>query len=296
MSKQISNQRKLKGIYRGSDFHWVGDGFRVSNYFPSGNDFGRRISPYVMFDYAAPYDYAPSDRPRGVGTHPHRGFETVTISFEGSLAHHDSGGHSGVIGPGDVQWMTAASGVLHKEYHEAEFAKRGGTMHMAQIWVNLPASHKMDTPRYQGIAANQMGRVTLPDDAGEIRVIAGEYNGAKGPAKTVTPINMFEILLNPGGRVPLSFPATQNTALMVLSGDVVINGETKASASDFVLFDNQGEDIEVYATLDARLLLLNGDPIDEPVVHYGPIVMNTQQEIRQAIADFNNGKFGHLDD
>jgi quercetin 2,3-dioxygenase len=292
----MSNERKVQGIYRGSDFHWVGDGFRVSNYFPSGNDFAQKISPYVMFDYAAPYDYTPSDRPRGVGTHPHRGFETVTISFEGSLAHHDSAGHAGVIGPGDVQWMTAASGVLHKEYHEAEFSRRGGRMHMAQIWVNLPASHKMDKPRYQGISDSQIGRAVLPNGSGEVRVIAGEYNGVKGPASTVTPINMFEIQLNPNGRVPLSFPATQNTALMVLGGDVVVNGKTKAAASDFVLFENRGEDIEVQATTNARLLLLNGDPIDEPVVHYGPFVMNTPQEIRQAIADFNSGKFGHLDD
>jgi quercetin 2,3-dioxygenase len=292
----MSSQRKIQGIYRGSDFHWVGDGFRVTNYFPSGNDFAQRISPFVLFDYHAPFDYTPTDRPRGVGVHPHRGFETVTIAFEGSLAHHDSGGHAGVIEPGDVQWMTAGAGVLHKEYHEEAFARRGGTMQMAQIWVNLPARHKMDAPRYQSIAASQMGRVTLPGAAGEVRVIAGQYNGVKGPAATVTPVNMFDIHLNPKGRLQLSFPATENTALMVLSGDVVVNGNAKATASDFVLFENQGEEIDVAATSDVRLLLLNGEPINEPVAQYGPFVMNTQQEIREAIADFNSGKFGHLPD
>jgi len=291
----MSNERKIAGIYRGGDFHWVGDGFRVTNYFPSGNDFANKISPYIMLDYHPPCHYAPSSEPRGVGTHPHRGFETVTLAFEGSVAHHDSFGNSGVIGPGDVQWMTAASGILHKEYHEKEFSRSGGTFHMAQIWVNLPKAHKMDSPRYQAIAGGQMGVVTLANGEGEVRVIAGEYRGVKGPAATVSPINMFEIRLNPKGRVDLSFPAHQNTGLLVLKGEVTINGKSSANALDFVLFENEGEDIQVEAQAESQLLLLNGEPIDEPVVQYGPFVMNTEQEIRQAMVDFRNGKFGYLE-
>jgi redox-sensitive bicupin YhaK (pirin superfamily) len=293
----MSNERKINGIYRGAGFHWVGDGFRVTNYFPSSNNFAQKISPFVLLDYHPPFNYppAPGGQPRGVGVHPHRGFETVTIAFEGSVAHNDSAGNSGVIGPGDVQWMTAASGVLHKEYHEKTFSQTGGPMHMMQIWVNLPKAHKMDKPRYQGIVAGQIPPVQLPDEAGQVRVIAGEYNGVKGPARTFTPINLFDILLNPNGRLSLNFPSHENTALMVLNGDVRINGKN-ATTLDLVLFENEGEEIAVEARTQAQLLLLNGEPIDEPVVQYGPFVMNTQQEIREAIADFNEGKFGHLQD
>ena len=290
------SERKVAGIYRGAGFHWVGDGFRVTNYFPSSNDLAEKISPFILLDYHPPYYYAPTkDGNRGVGTHPHRGFETVTLAFEGSVAHHDSAGHAGVIGPGDVQWMTAASGVLHKEYHDRAFAQAGGNMHMMQLWVNLPKAHKMDAPRYQSIAAAQVGTVALPGNSGVVRVIAGEYNGAQGPAKTFTPVNLFDIRLKANGRVPLSFPAHENTAVMVLAGEVNINEKTKATALDFVLFENEGEDIVVEAQTDAHLLVLNGEPIDEPVVQYGPFVMNSEQEIRQAFADFRNGAFGHLD-
>lgn len=293
----MSTERKIEGLYRGAGIHWVGDGFRVTNYFPSSNNFAQKISPYVLLDYHPPFDYQPTaGELRGVGAHPHRGFETVTLAFAGSVAHHDSAGHAGVIGPGDVQWMTAASGVLHKEYHETTFAKTGGVMHMAQIWVNLPKAHKMDPPRYQSLPAGSMGMVQLPNGAGQVRVIAGEYNGVKGPANTFSPINLFDIRLQANGRVPLSFPAHENTALLVLDGTVQVNGHTEARALDFVLFANEGEDITVEAHTDAQFLLLNGEPIDEPVVQYGPFVMNTQQEIRQAMIDFNSGKFGSLDD
>ncbi|HUS06494.1 MAG TPA: pirin family protein [Bryobacteraceae bacterium] len=290
------SERTIYGIYRGAGFHWVGDGFRVTNYFPSSNDLGSRISPYILLDYHTPFLYPPAgDQPRGVGTHPHRGFETVTLAFEGSVAHHDSFGHSGVIGPGDVQWMTAASGILHKEYHEREFARNGGSMHMAQIWINLPKAHKMDPPRYQSISSSQIGVVELPGEAGLVRVIAGEYQGVKGPARTYTPVRMFDIQLNPEGRAEFSCPAGENTALLVLQGDLHVNGGSRASALDLVLFENQGEEIAIQAETEARLLLLNGEPIDEPVVQYGPFVMNTQQEIRQAMIDFQSGRFGHLE-
>jgi quercetin 2,3-dioxygenase len=292
----MTTERKIAGIYHGALIHWVGDGFRVSNYFPSGNNFGSRVSPFILMDYAPPHRYAPSDnQQRGVGPHPHRGFETVTLAFEGSVAHHDSAGNTGVIGPGDVQWMTAASGVLHKEYHEREFARAGGTFHMMQLWVNLPKAHKMDPPRYQALTAEQIGRAEIPDDGGQVRVIAGEYADVRGPAKTFTPINLFDIRLNAGGQVPLSFPAHENTLLLIMQGEVEVSGQT-AKELDLVLFDNEGEEITVRAKQAVHLLLLNGEPIDEPVVQYGPFVMNTEQEIRQAMLDFSNGKFGYLAD
>ncbi|PLZ02436.1 short-chain dehydrogenase [Burkholderia sp. WAC0059] len=290
-------KRKVNGIFRGASFNWIGDGFRVSNYFPSGHNFAHRISPFLLFDYHAPYVHAPtSQSDRGVGSHPHRGFETVTLAWQGSIAHHDSAGNSGVIGPGDVQWMTAGSGILHKEYHEVGYARTGGPMHMAQIWVNLPSWAKMTAPKYQGVVDADITRVVLPDDAGFVRVIAGEFDGVKGPVQTFTPLNMFDIRLNACGRAEFAFPAGQNTGLMVIDGKVVINGETAAQALDFALFDNEGERILVEASADAHLLLLNGEPINEPVVQHGPFVMNTEQEIRQAIADFNSGKFGDMGD
>ncbi len=292
----MTQQRKIAGIYHGAPIHWVGDGFRVSNYFPSGNNFGARVSPFILMDYAPPYRYPPTgDHQRGVGSHPHRGFETVTLAFEGSVAHHDSGGNAGVIGPGDVQWMTAASGVLHKEYHERDFARAGGNFHMMQLWVNLPKAHKMDPPRYQALTAEQMGRVELPDDGGHVRVIAGEYRDSRGPAKTFTPVNLFDIRLNAGGEIALAFPAQENTMLLIMQGEVEVDGRT-ANALDLVLFDNEGEKFAVRARQGSRLLLLSGEPIDEPVVQYGPFVMNTQQEIHQAMLDFNAGKFGELAD
>ncbi len=292
----MTTERKIAGIFRGAPIHWVGDGFRVTNYFPSGNDFGSRVSPFILMDYAPPYRYAPTDsQQRGVGPHPHRGFETVTLAFEGSVAHHDSADNAGVIGPGDVQWMTAASGVLHREYHEREFARAGGNFHMMQLWVNLPKAHKMDRPRYQALTAEQIGRVELPDDGGHVRVIAGEYTGVKGPAKTFTPVNLFDIRLNAGGTAPLSFPAHENTLLLVMQGEVEVNGQT-TKALDLILFENESEEITVRASQASHLLLLNGEPIDEPVVQYGPFVMNTEQEIRQAMVDFSTGKFGHLAD
>jgi quercetin 2,3-dioxygenase len=291
----MTTERKIAGIYQGAPIHWVGDGFRVSNYFPSGNDFGSRVSPFILMDYAPPHRFGPTESQRGVGPHPHRGFETVTLAFEGSVAHHDSAGNAGVIGPGDVQWMTAASGVLHKEYHEREFARAGGPMRMMQLWVNLPKAHKMDQPRYQALTAQQMGQVDLPDEGGHVRVIAGEYQGVKGPAKTFTPVSMFDVLLNPAGQATFSFPASENALLLVMQGEIEVNGQT-ATALDLVLFENEGEEITVRARQEARLLLLNGETIDEPVAQYGPFVMNTEQEIRQAMYDFNSGKFGTLAD
>jgi len=290
-----SKPREIEGIYAPPGIHWVGDGFRVAGYFSAIPDAVRKLSPFLLLDYHPEHDYAPTSRRRGVGVHPHRGFETVTLAWQGSIAHHDSSGGGGVIGPGDVQWMTAASGILHKEYHEENYGKRGGPFHMAQLWVNLPRAHKMSPPRYQSLLASQMGIVQLPNGAGTVRVIAGEYQSVAGPAKTFSPIEVFDARVNAGGRLDLAFPARQNTALLVMKGEIDIDG-TKARTNDFVLFKNVGERITIEAASDAQLLVLSGEPIDEPIVQYGPFVMNSEREIVQAFADFNGGKFGRLED
>ncbi|HTJ83812.1 MAG TPA: pirin family protein [Polyangiaceae bacterium] len=287
--------REVDSIYRAPAFHWVGDGFRVAGYFSAIPDAHRLLSPFLLLDYHPEHRYPPTETPRGVGVHPHRGFETVTIAFQGSVAHHDSAGHGGVIGPGDVQWMTAASGILHKEYHEASYAKVGGPFQMAQLWVNLPRAHKMDPPRYQGITSEQIGVAVLPNDAGIVRVIAGEYRGAKGPARTFTPINLFHARVAAGKSVDFEFPETHNTAVLVMKGEITI-GDEKAKLHDFVLFERGSGKIEIHAAADTELLVMDGEPIDEPVVAYGPFVMTSEREIYEAVRDFSAGKFGHLDD
>ncbi|HEY2407798.1 MAG TPA: pirin family protein [Polyangiaceae bacterium] len=294
--RAVANARELDAVYRPPELHMVGDGFRVAGYFSTIPDAVRKLSPFLLLDYHPAFNYAPTATPRGVGVHPHRGFETVTIAWQGSVAHHDSAGNGGVIGPGDVQWMTAASGILHKEYHEANYARAGGPFQMAQLWVNLPKAHKLDPPRYQALSASEMGEVSLPDGAGSLRVIAGEYRGARGPARTFTPINVFDLRLNERGRADFEFPAHENVALLVLDGALTINGDARANANDFVVFKNAGERIELLTRTDTHVLVLNGEPIDEPVVQYGPFVMNSAREIQQAFADFSNGKFGRLED
>lgn len=287
--------RPVHTVVHGQRFHWVGDGFRVTNLFPSGADLGRRISPFLLLDYHAPYDYEPTDRPRGVGVHPHRGFETVTLAFEGSVEHHDSTGAGGVIHPGDVQWMTAASGILHKEHHESEWAKHGGTFHMVQLWVNLPAAHKMDAPRYQSLTAEAIGAVDLPDGAGIVRIVAGDYRGNKGAAETVTPVDLWDLQLTGATPVDLAFAPEHNVSLLVLDGTMAVNG-TRASHSDLVVLDNTGEMVRIDPATPSRLLLLGGEQIDEPVAAHGPFVMNTRDEIIEAFRDFESGKFGYLAD
>ncbi|GMK37794.1 quercetin 2,3-dioxygenase [Paenibacillus sp. CCS19] len=289
----MTTYRSVEGIYHGAPFHMVGDGFRVSNYFPGGNNFAWRISPFILLDYNAPYEFPPSPHVRGVGAHPHRGFETVTIAYDGYVEHHDSFGNHGIVGPGDVQWMTAASGLLHKEYHEREFGKRGGLFHMIQLWVNLPREHKMHAPRYQELLKSQMGYVSLPDNGGKVRIIAGEYNGVQGPAKTFTPINLFDIAFQTGGRAQFELPASHNTAALVLKGAVKINGAKQAIAGDFVLFDNEAGEIVIEGhTDDTLVIILSGEPIDEPIVQHGPFVMNSREELIQAYNDFQDGKMG----
>lgn len=253
------------------------------------------MNPFIMLDYNSPFYFSPTNAPRGVDVHPHRGFETVTIAYKGKVAHHDSTGNSGVIGEGDVQWMTAASGILHKEFHEENFSKAGGEFQMVQLWVNLPAKDKMSPPKYQAITNEMIPKVTLPENAGTVEIIAGIYNNQQGAAFTFSPVNLINTKLNAGGKASFSFPALYNTALVVIEGNVMVNNQ-KAPANHFVLFENNGEDFTVEAADRAIVLVLSGEPIQEPIAAYGPFVMNTHEELVQAVEDFNNGKFGYLAD
>jgi redox-sensitive bicupin YhaK (pirin superfamily) len=274
----------------------VGDGFRVSNFFPGGYRMAQdRLSPFYLLDYNAPVDFSAREHPRGVGVHPHRGFETVTFAFKGRVAHHDSAGHSGVIGEGDVQWMTAGSGVLHKEYHEQEYSRTGGPFHMAQLWVNLPAKYKMEAPRYQPIARANMAHVHLPDGKSSARVVAGELFGTKGPAKTWSPIIAAVLDVAANGSVEFDLPALHNSMLLVVEGSAEVNGE-EAPNDHLVVFKNDGERVEVRSTSGATLLLLSGEPLNEPIAAYGPFLMNTHEELEQAFRDVAAGKFGRLEE
>ena len=288
--------RPVDTIYSPPPVHWVGDGFRVAGYMNVIAQAAARLSPFLLLDYHPPYTYEAAARPRGVGVHPHRGFETVTLAWEGSLAHRDSTGAGGVIGPGDVQWMTAARGILHKEHHEAGFSQRGGTMHMAQLWVNLPAKLKMSAPAYQPIAATDIPVLTLPNDSGTVRIIAGSLGGIKGAARTATRVHVFDARLAAGARLDLPISAAENLSVLVMSGEVQINGTVRAGPSDLVLFKNEGEVATICANSSAHLLVLGGEPIAEPLVQYGPFAMNTKQEIAQAFEDYRRGAFGVLAD
>lgn len=275
--------------------HMVGDGFRVHNYIPSMVNM-QRMNPFIMLDYNSPHYFPPSSTPPGVGVHPHRGFETVTIAYQGKVSHHDSAGNSGTIGEGEVQWMTAASGVLHKEYHEKEFASQGGIFQMVQLWVNLPAKHKMDTPSYQAITKEQINEVVLPEDAGSVKIIAGTFQGQQGPAKTHTKVDLFNLYLNTNKKVDLNFPQHDHTAMVVIKGSVRVNGNEILKGNEFGVFSDSGENIIIESLEESIVLMLNGEPIMEPIAAYGPFVMNTREEIIQAYQDFQMGKFGHLDE
>lgn len=285
--------KRVTGTYSAPRPHWVGDGFPARSMF-SYNTHGQHLSPFLLLDYAGPYSFAPSDTPRGVGQHPHRGFETVTIVYEGDVAHRDSTGAGGTIGPGDVQWMTAASGILHEEFHTPEFSRRGGTLDMVQLWVNLPAQDKMGAPGYQTLLDAQIPSVELPDGAGRVRVIAGRFDNHAGPARTHTPMDVWDIRLRQGHHAELPVADGRTLALVVLKGTVRFNSGQPVGEAQLVTFDRSGEDVFVDADSDATVLLLSGEPIDEPVVGYGPFVMNSQAEIAQAVNDFNSGRFGQI--
>lgn len=289
--------KNIEAIIAPREAHYVGDGFRVHNFIPGANGLSmQRMSPFIMLDYNSKFYFPPTNTPRGVGVHPHRGFETVTIAYKGKVAHHDSHGGKGVISEGDVQWMTAASGVLHKEYHEENWSKQGGDFQMLQLWVNLPAKDKMSQPKYQELVNSKMSKYQLPDNAGEIEVIAGSYKDIKGSADTFTPVNLLNAKLNKGGKAEFNAPANYNMALLVIEGSVKVNGETVAPVNHFVLFKNEGEIVTVEAQENSIVLVLSGDPINEPIAAQGPFVMNNRDEIKQAIDDYNMGKFGYLED
>jgi redox-sensitive bicupin YhaK (pirin superfamily) len=284
--------KQVLGTYGPGSNHWVGDGFPVRNLFPSNGVDG--LSPFLMLDYAGPADFDPSNRPRGVGEHPHRGFETVTIALQGSVDHRDSAGNSGTIRPGDVQWMTAAAGVVHEEMHEREFTRTGGTFEMVQLWVNLPKAHKMSPPRYQGISRDQIPTVDLGAGA-SARIIAGDLNGAVGPAKTFTPVNLFDLRLSAGSDVLVNLPSGHNAGVVLLRGNVLINGSTDLQGeARLAVLSVAGDSVALAAKEDSTILVLSGEPIDEPVASYGPFVMNTQAELRQAVEDYRAGRMGHL--
>lgn len=285
--------RTIENIFKAPEPHMVGDGFRVSQYIPTGIKSMERLSPFLLLDYNAPYYFKPSETRLGVGAHPHRGFETVTIAYDGKVEHHDNKGNHGIIGPGDVQWMTAASGIMHKEYHETEFSKNGGIFHMVQLWVNLPKDKKMIEPKYQPLLKEEMGVLKLDNDKGEISIIAGEVNGVKGPANTFTNINLYNINLKNYGNTTLSEPKNFNTAILILKGEAKVNEDKICKEGDFIIFDNiEGEILLESLTEESLFLVLSGEPINEPVVSHGPFVMNTLGEILDAYEDFRNNKFG----
>jgi redox-sensitive bicupin YhaK (pirin superfamily) len=284
--------KKLLFIKRSNGAHWVGDGFPVRNIF-SYNDIHEEMAPFLMLDYAGPTRFEPTQQRRGVGEHPHRGFETVSIVYSGEVSHRDSTGAGGTIGPGDVQWMSAASGIVHEEFHSAAYAARGGAFEMIQLWVNLPTKDKMTPPGYQGISDAQIPHLTLPQGAGTVRVIAGDYEGTKGPARTFSPMNVWDLRLQAQATVTFTLPAGHTTALFVLHGAIEVGGETIREA-ELAVMEREGEQLSFEALQDTTLLLLNGQPLNEPIVGYGPFVMNSEAEIRQALNDYRAGRMGHI--
>lgn len=295
------SQKNLETIVPPAPPHFVGDGFRVHGFIPGSPPLSmERMNPFLMFDYNSKFYFPPSDTPRGVGVHPHRGFETVTIAYKGKVAHHDSSGGGGVIGEGDVQWMTAASGILHKEFHEENFSKEGGDFQMVQLWVNLPAKDKMSAPKYQDIKNADMPKIRLDDadnsdgDGSFVEVIAGSYQDAMGAASTFTPVTILNARMRKGDNAAFRFAAAHNTALLVVEGQVKVNGADTVPTDHFGLFENTGENFTITAEDDAVVLVLSGQPIDEPIAAHGPFVMNSRAELVQAFEDYNNGKFGYL--
>lgn len=287
------NVKNILGVYSAPRPHWVGDGFPARSLF-SYTTHGQQLSPFLLLDRAGPHTFTPSAHVRGIGQHPHRGFETVTLVYEGEVSHRDSTGAGGTIGPGDVQWMTAASGILHEEFHSPAFSQRGGTLDMVQLWVNLPARDKQRAPGYQSLDASTIPVVPLADGAGQLRVIAGTFEGCQGPARTHTPMDVWDLRLNAGAHLTLPAIDGWTTVVVVLKGEVRLNAGDAIGPAQFAMFERHGQSIEVDAIGDATLLLLGGEPIDEPLVGHGPFVMNSAAEIAQAMADFNTGRFGQI--
>jgi redox-sensitive bicupin YhaK (pirin superfamily) len=289
--------RNIEAILPPPAPHMVGDGFRVHNFFPSYSKIGiQGMSPFFLLDYNSMVVIPPSDIPKGVGVHPHRGFETVTIAYQGKVAHHDSAGNSGVISEGDVQWMTAGAGILHKEYHEKEFSKKGGPFQMVQLWINLPSKDKMTSPKYQGIENKSMSKYHVANGKGVIEIIAGNYKGMNGSATTFSPVNLFNAKLPAGIAADFSFSENFNTGLLVIEGEIKINNSIAVAGDSFVLFKHDGETFKIEALKNSIVLIMSGEPIDEPVASNGPFLMNTEAEIQEAFDDYYSGKFGYLED
>lgn len=287
--------KTIKQIYTGTSPHMVGDGFRVANYIPGIHNYtGNELSPFIMLDYNSPHNFPPTQKRRGVGEHPHRGFETVSIAYEGEIQHRDSAGGGGVIYAGDIQWMTAAGGLMHDEFQTENFAKNGGIQHFIQLWVNLPAKNKMDAPHYQAITKSQINEYKVDENGSIVRVMAGEFKGINGVAKTYTPINMFDMRLQKGAKITFDISLSHNTMLLITKGNVTVNETENVKHMDFVVFKNDGETISLEATEDSMVFVISGEPINEPIARYGPFVMNTREEIMQAIEDVNTGKFGSI--
>lgn len=285
--------KKLRRIHQSSGTHWVGNGFPVRSVFDY-NGLGRELSPFLLLDYAAPTVFPPGHERRGVGAHPHRGFETVTVAYQGELEHRDSSGGGGKIGAGDVQWMTAAGGIVHEEFHSPDFTRQGGTLEMVQLWVNLRAQDKNARPGYQTLLQAQIPNVPLPHEAGTVRVIAGEYGGHQGAARTFTPINLWDVRVRAGKSADLSLPEGHTTAFLVLQGEVLVNGDREAGGGALAIFTREGDRITVLAKSEATLLVLSGEPIAEPIVGQGPFVMNSRAEIQQAFEDYQLGRMGEI--
>lgn len=288
----MSNYRPIEVKYSVEREHWVGNGFRVRNYFPEGMDLLQRFTPFALMDYNAPKEFTPSNSPRGIGAHPHRGIETVTFAFQGAVEHHDNAGNHGIIYPGDVQWMTAGGGIMHKEYHEKEFLTNGGVFQMIQLWVGLPKKDKFTDPRYQEITNDMMGKVSLPEESGNITIVAGQFEGTKGPALTFSPMNIYIVDLKAERTLNINEPGSYNTGILLITGNVRIN-ETECMENDFILFENKEGIISVISgSSDAKFILLSGEPLNEPQIAGGPFVMNTKEELRQASLDYREGRFG----
>jgi len=292
----MPNYKRIELILNPPPFHWVGNGFKVHNFFPRGLKSNYRMSPFFLLDYNAKMSYPPSKEKRGVGVHPHRGLETVTIAYHGKIAHHDSAGNGGIISQGDVQWMTAGRAILHKEYHESSYVEKGGDFQMVQLWVNLPAKDKMTEPKYQEILNTSMGKFELENKSGLVNIIAGEFNSVKGPASTFTPINLFDVKLNEFVKINFNFDEHHNTSILIIEGKVKINNSDIANSDHLIVFENKGNEIEVEALEKSTFLVMSGEPINEKLFPYGPFLMNTEEEIIQAYDDYQKGDFGFLED
>lgn len=270
----------------------VGDGFEVTSPMPGARI--RQLSPFLLIDHTGPMVVHPTEKPLGADPHPHRGFETVTIVYQGYLAHRDTAGYSGKIGPGDVQWMTAGAGLLHEERHEKAFSRKGGILELIQLWVNVPKKDKMHPPRYQELPASMIPVINT--EGGHIRVIAGSYQQQQGPAQTFSPITMLDIQQSKGTRLQLDLPMDYNVGIYIVNGAALLNESKHAATKQLVVFGWDAPTIDLVFEEDTSFLVLAGEPIEEPLATYGPFVMNSNKELIQAMEDYESGRMGKFED